>query len=567
LSDAHDSDPPTDGLVAGRFRVGGLLGSGGTASVFAATDTVTGRAVAIKLLHPHLSASEPLRAAFLAEARRTAAVQHPSIVEVLDVGTFEDGGRPIAWIAQELIEGSTLAEHVRSAGPLAAVSAVRVVTAVLAALEAAHADGLVHRDVSPVNILVRFADGMPTQVKLLDFGLADVSGATTLGGDVLRSSAGEGVMGVVGNVNYASPEQLRGEPVDRRGDLYQVGGLLYFALTGRNPFESDDRDAVIRAHLQAPPPVPSVQARGVTPQLDRVIVRAMLKDADDRYADAGEMRVALEQAVIVRAPVSRTTVTRVLGAPTVEPASAATLAATDTATGATARMSEAAVNRDERPGWGVALAVVTVLVVVAIAIPMIASANRPAPAPLASSAPSATPPPTVSASPTATTAPAPALAVVPALGTLDDTLRALAAAGLTAGEVTWADSSLPEGTVLAADPTSGASITRGSVVSLTVASGSNAVPSVGGTDAAGAAAAVRSAGFEPRQSTVIADRPGGSVVGTDPASGTALRLGSAVTVLVAAERAPTPTPTPTPTATPVPTPTLPAPTPTGGAPR
>lgn len=244
------------GLIAGRFRLEGLLGSGGTASVFAATDTLLDRPVAVKLLHPHLSRSEALREAFLDEARRTASVAHPGIVEIVDVGTFQDGDVAIAWIAQELLEGTTLAERVLAHGPVGTPAARRIGTMILGALEAAHAAGLVHRDISPANVLVRFTESDPVRVTLLDFGLADAAGRTARGDDVLRSTSSE-TAGVVGNVQYASPEQLRGDPVGVGGDLYQVGGLLYFALTGRAPFEGGDRDAVVRAQLSAPPPVSS----------------------------------------------------------------------------------------------------------------------------------------------------------------------------------------------------------------------------------------------------------------------------------------------------------------------
>ena len=151
MDDAVD----TSGLVAGRFRVEGLLGSGGTASVFRAYDTETGRTVALKLLHPHLSQSDLLREAFLVEAQRAARVRHPGIVAVLDIGTFEEHGIPIAWIAQELVDGVTLSERVRVEGPLSSADAAAVACDILDALAAAHATGLVHRDVSPANVLVR----------------------------------------------------------------------------------------------------------------------------------------------------------------------------------------------------------------------------------------------------------------------------------------------------------------------------------------------------------------------------------------------------------------------------
>ncbi|MGC0370018.1 serine/threonine protein kinase [Microbacterium sp. SLBN-111] len=543
------------GLIAGRFRLEGLLGSGGTASVFAATDTVLDRPVAIKLLHPHLSESAALREAFLDEARRTAGVAHPGIVEVVDVGTFQDGPVTIAWIAQERLDGATLAEHVQANGPLGASATRRIGVMILQALEAAHAVGLVHRDVSPANVLVRFDGPQPARATLLDFGLADAAGRTTRGDDVLRSSASASA-GVVGNAQYASPEQLRGEPVGVRGDLYQVGGLLYFALTGRAPFEGGDRDAVVQAQLHAPPPVASVRARGVSPALDRVLVRAMLKDPAGRFADAAEMRAALEATAPASAPAAATRVLRPVPAPVVATSTGAVaaVAADDAPPGR---------SRGEGPGWAAAIVVVALLALAAVAVPLMASAGRTEPgaaptatAPSASTAPSAT----SSASPTPTVD---ADVAVPDLRSLQDTLAAIQAAGLVAGPVTTQDSPLPAGAVLSADPAAGTPVPRGTTVRLVVASGTNAIPPIDGWTAADADAAIRAAGFTPEAVPTISDRPAGTVIGSAPAAGASAQVGSTVRLLVSSGRAAAPTPTPTATPTTVPTPT---PTPTPGAP-
>ncbi|WP_157416762.1 serine/threonine-protein kinase, partial [Agromyces allii] len=299
------------GLVSGRYRLGELLGSGGSASAFAAVDVETGERVALKVLHPHLSEAPAARDAFLAEARRMQSLRHPNIAGVLDVGVHDGSGDPIAWIALELAGGMSLSEHVERHGPLPVAEALSVADGVLRALEAAHADGLIHRDVSPANVMVAVdahgrlgADG----VRLLDFGLADAAGRAAVGDDILRSEtahddarepgpADGGPAGVIGNVAYMSPEQLRGEPVDERGDLYQVGGLLHFALTGRAPFPRTTPGATMRAHLGSPPPVPSVLDSRIPRDVDRIVVRAMLKDPADRFADAAAMRSAVEAAI------------------------------------------------------------------------------------------------------------------------------------------------------------------------------------------------------------------------------------------------------------------------------
>ena len=546
------------GLVAGRFRVEGLLGTGGTASVFRARDEVTGQTVAVKLLHPYLSQSDTVRKAFLREGRRTAHVSHPSIVAVVDMGTFREHGIPIAWIAQQIVEGVTLAEHVRATGPLSAVHAAAVAGDILDALGAAHAVGLVHRDVSPANVLVHVVDNGLPRSTLLDFGLADAAGETAHGDDVLRSSVSPVTAGVVGNAEFASPEQLSGQPVGPRGDLYQVGGMLYFALTGRAPFTGSDRSAVIRAHLHAPPPVPSVAVRSVPGALDRVVVRSMLKEPANRFADAAEMRAAVLEAVTparVRVPGDdEVSSTRVLAAAPLGAGSAPAPAPVDEST-------------RHGPRWGAIAAIVLLLAGTAAAVPLLAIAGRAAPAAepsAAASAPVPTATTTSTPQPTASDpgTPAPiATALVPAFGSLDDTRLALAAAGFVVGDITERDAPQSAGTVLSSDPAPGTAVARGSAVRLVVASGSNLVPNVVGMDAAAAASSMRAAGFVPAQTTVASDRPMGTVVGVEPAAGSAARLGSAVTILVAAARAtPTPAP-PSPSSTPTPVPTA---TPTGG---
>ncbi|EXJ52379.1 serine/threonine-protein kinase [Microbacterium sp. MRS-1] len=252
----------SDGLIAERFHLRKLRGSGGTAAVFEADDTRHGRRVAVKLLHPHLAVGPVAWEAFFEEVRAAQAIAQPNIAEVYDAG-LAPGDPPVAWIAMELVEGVTLADHVRERGPLTIVDAVAVFAAVLDATGAAHAGGVVHRDITPSNIMLTSsasadADGTVSGIRLLDFGLADVPGRTTRGADPLLSGAASKASnaGVVASVPYASPEQLSGEAVREASDIYQIGATLFFALTGRSPFEGETA-AVVRAHLSAPPPVPS----------------------------------------------------------------------------------------------------------------------------------------------------------------------------------------------------------------------------------------------------------------------------------------------------------------------
>lgn len=556
-------DDDRAGVIAGRFRLGGLLGSGGTASVFSAVDTATGRQVAVKLLHPHLSESPAVRTAFLDEARRIATLSHPCVVTIVDLGTFLDGGTPIAWIAQQLVEGTSLAEYVPAGEGVTPAEAVEVASDVLSGLAAVHRAGLVHRDVSPANVLVRSVDG-GLRATLLDFGLADADGETTQGDDVLRSSVTAATAGIVGNAHFASPEQLSGRAVGPAGDLYQVGGLLYFALTGRAPFDGGDRASVMRGHLSAPPPVPSVRRRGIPPALDRVVVRALLKDPRLRYADADEMRSALVAALPpTSAPVPAaavTTATRALRP--VEPIPRRP--ASETPPALVPAPPERRVG-----GWGLVIGIIAVLVATATAVPLLAGTRRTAP-PAQAVAPSDAPSPSVStADPRVTVVPSAAVVstVVPALTTLSDAHAALAAVGLRTGDIVTRDGISPAGTVLESDPAVGSPLARGSAVRLVVASGSNAVPDVRGMDAATAFSHVSAAGFVPLSVSTVSAQPNGTAVGVEPAAGASVALGSTVRVLVATAPAPTatatpPAPTPKPTISPTPTSTpTPVPTP------
>ena len=550
-------DDDRAGVIAGRFRLGGLLGSGGTASVFSAVDTATGRQVAVKLLHPHLSESPAVRAAFLDEARRIATLSHPCVVTIVDLGTFEDDGTPIAWIAQQLVEGTSLVEHVPAGKGLSPSEAIDVASDVLSGLAAVHKAGLVHRDVSPANVLVRVVDG-GLRATLLDFGLADAAGETAHGDDVLRSSVTSATAGVVGNAHFASPEQLSGGAVGAAGDLYQVGGLLYFALTGRAPFGGGDRAAVMRGHLSAPPPVPSVGRRGIPPALDRVVVRALLKDPHLRYADADEMRSALLAALprtSVPAPVvAVTTATRAL-----RPADPIPRHLEPSATA-----SVAAASPERRAGgWGLVIGIIAVLVATATAVPLLAGTGRTAP-PAEAVVPSAAPSPsgstTAAAGATAVPSAAVAPTVVPALTTLTDAHAVLAAAWLRPGDVVTRDDASPAGTVLESDPAAGTSLPRGSAVRLVVASGSNAVPDVRGMEAIAALSHVSAAGFVPVSVSTVSTQPSGTAVGVEPAAGASVPLGGTVRVLIATPPVPTamatpPAPTPTATVSPLPTPT------------
>jgi predicted ATPase len=261
----------------GRYRVQRRLGSGGMGEVYLAEDARLGRKVALKLLHDQ--GTEAL-ARLEHEARAASRLNHPNILTVYDVGEHER----IAYIATEYVDGETLRARL-ARGPLPSAEALAIMAAMAAALTAAHAAGLVHRDVKPENIMLR-ADGIP---KLLDFGIA-VPPAVDPGDDTLPDLGA-----AAGTLRYMSPEQARGAPADARGDIFSLGVVLYEMIAGRPPFDGPTPAAVLLAVCNDP--TPSLARAGVpAPTLERLLGRALAKAADDRYPDMAAFAAALDAA-------------------------------------------------------------------------------------------------------------------------------------------------------------------------------------------------------------------------------------------------------------------------------
>ena len=298
--------------LAGRYELGEVIGRGGMAEVRAGRDRRLRRDVAIKTLRADLSHHPDIRRRFEREARAAARLAHPNVVAVHDVG--EEGGVP--FIVMERITGPTLHEEM-AGGPISTDRARQVATQILDALAAAHAAGIVHRDVKPGNVLV----GAGGVAKVTDFGIAkavdDDEGAT---GELDITSVGE----LVGTVAYMAPERLAGRPATVQSDLYSVGVILYEALVGTRPFTGDTPMAVAHA-VQVAEPEPLAAVRpGLDAGLVAVIERAMTRLPEDRFTSAAEMGAAL-QADPVPAPDADPTIlaapaapeTRVLDAPPV----------------------------------------------------------------------------------------------------------------------------------------------------------------------------------------------------------------------------------------------------------
>lgn len=558
----------SDGLIAERFRLRKLRGSGGTAAVFEADDTRHGRRVAVKLLHPHLAVGPVAWEAFFEEVRAAQAIAHPNIAEVYDAG-LAPGDPPVAWIAMELVEGVTLADHVRERGPLTIVDAVAVFAAVLDATGAAHAGGVVHRDITPSNIMLTSrasadADGTVSGIRLLDFGLADVPGRTTRGADPLLSgAASEGAdAGVVASVPYASPEQLAGEAVGEASDIYQIGATLFFALTGRSPFEGETA-AVVRAHLSAPPPVPSARRRGIPPALDRLVTTAMLKRPQDRYPDATAMRAALDAVIDVgpgeamtASPTVATRVyrTRLPGGDVPTGDSGLPLASTP-------GPPPAPLSRT-RGAWRAPLIAAGLIAAVTAAAGWSAMAASTPENPIATAGAAATATATSapSASP-ADTAAVSARRVVPDVRglTVDEAVSTMERAGLTVGDIGRDDGPAVRDTVLASVPAAGDEVRAGAVIALRAASGLNTVPTVTGMVPAEAQGVLSAAGFSARVAVGGSGVPG-VVAETAPGPGQVAAVGAVVVLRVPPEVSATPrasaspSPTPLPSATPTDTP-------------
>ena len=266
--------------LASQYAVERELGRGGMGAVFLARDVRLDRFVAIKVLPPHLAADTELRELFLREARTAGRLSHPNIVAVFRAD--ELAGHP--FFAMPFIEGENLSEHVSARGPLNAADAVRWLREVAWALAYAHARGVVHRDVKPENIMIERGSG---RAIVTDFGIARVEFGPTLAQDGL----------ILGTASYMSPEQINGEPLDGRSDLYSLGVVGFLLLSGRLPFAGANVSVVLHAHLSRPaPPLASV-APGVPAPIASVIDRCLAKERDARYPTGESLADALEKAL------------------------------------------------------------------------------------------------------------------------------------------------------------------------------------------------------------------------------------------------------------------------------
>jgi serine/threonine protein kinase len=276
-------------LLGGKYRIVRQIGAGGMGRVYEALHEQTERTVAVKVLSPEAAQQPDTRVRFDREARAAGRIGHDNICEVVDVGFGEND---VPYLVMPLLRGSALGAVIRQQQQLSLRRCIDVTAQILAALAAAHAAGVVHRDLKPDNVfLVRMGD-REDFVKVLDFGISKMIGEHRPDATLTQTGT------ILGTPYYMSPEQARGfRDLDARVDVYAMGAILYQMLTGRPPFDGDSYNQLLSAILLDDFPRPSLLRADVPPALEELILRATEKDREKRYRDAGEMRQALLAAV------------------------------------------------------------------------------------------------------------------------------------------------------------------------------------------------------------------------------------------------------------------------------
>ena len=511
--------------LAGRYEVRSLIGRGGMAEVHLGFDTRLSRVVAIKMLRRDLAQDSIFQARFRREAQSAASLNHPNIVAVYDTGEeiIEDAvGRSIAvpYIVMEYVEGHTVKDLISDGTAVPINEAVEIVSGVLSALDYSHANHLVHRDIKPGNIMLT-SDG---KIKVMDFGIARA--LTDSQATMTQTNA------VVGTAQYLSPEQARGETVDARSDLYSTGVVLFELLTGRPPFKGDSAVAVAYQHVEQIPPTPSSILSDIPDSLDRVVLKALAKNREDRYPSAAAMLSDLQRVsrgLDVAAPPADSWATEVLptsgmvGAQTAAttPMSAVAprgggqaMAATSTSLPPVAERADTAEEASKaRKRRTVIIASVVAIALLLIAGSVWALTRRAA---------------------------APETVAVPTVVGLS---QANAKAQIEAAGFVWelnpekvASDSVEEGSVASTDPAGGAQAEKGSTVRVTISSGPDSVvlpDNLVGMTPEDARKAIEALGlkWELDSSKVASDTVAeGKVAQTNPSPGSKVKAGQTIRV-------------------------------------
>ena len=286
-----ETDPLLGTILAGRYRIEQLVGSGGMGAVYRAEHVHMRKAVAVKVLHREMAAFPEVVARFEREAVAGGRIEHAHVVSASDFGQLDDGS---FYLVLEFIEGQSLAKLVSKSGALSPLRALRITRQIVDALQAAHGAGIVHRDLKPDNVMLIARDDDRDFVKVLDFGIAKIEVESATEQPALTQ-----IGTVFGTPEYMSPEQARGELVDARADLYTVGVILYEMLTGVSPFKDDDLVVVLTRHLTMdPPPLPA----DLDPMIRDLVLLLMSKNRDQRVQTAQELLDRID--VILGAPAS-----------------------------------------------------------------------------------------------------------------------------------------------------------------------------------------------------------------------------------------------------------------------
>ena len=448
-----------DTLIDGRYRAEKRLGAGGMAEVWCAQDEVLGRRVAVKLMGGRFVEDPEFHERFRREAQAAAGLTHPNIVAIFDRSEWD--GTP--YIAMELVDGKTLKELVTERGPLPPDVAVGLTEQVLRALGYAHRRGIVHRDVKPQNVIVD-VDG---QAKVADFGIAR-AGETS---EMTQTGA------IVGTMQYLSPEQAEGRPVDRRADLYSAGVVLYELLTGQVPFDGEAPISIAIKHINERPVPPGQLEPGISPALEAVVMHALEKDPARRFQSAEEFIAALERAR--HAPTRQIVMEPTPGEPWVD-------------------------EEERRSRWWVWALVIFALAAIAVGAYLTISGNK---------------------------------VDVPSLKgrTASEAADVAHRAGLEITFVAQVSDDVPRDEVIKQDPAAGERVKEGSTVTAFISSGKGdaPVPAVVGQSESDAVDAVKAAGFKTKTKDAFSDSvPKGDVISTSPKAGESLTKGRTVTLTI-----------------------------------
>ena len=351
----------SDGELIGAYKVRSKIGNGGMGTVYLGEHALLGRKAAIKVLNPSVSGDEEVVQRFFNEARAVTQISDPGIVQVFDYGLHTDGS---AFIVMELLEGETMARRQRRIRRFDVRDAVRLIRMACTSLAAAHAKGVVHRDLKPDNIFI-VGDPAVTggeRPKILDFGIAKLSD-DRLGTDVEKTRTGT----LIGTPVYMSPEQCRGAgDVDHRSDIYSIACVMYKLITGKPPFEAAGSGEIIAAHLREPPPFAAALVPDLPDMIDLILQRCLKKDPSQRYQTMTELAEALGSSEAILHHSSQPTITLDGAIPMTPSPSTFTQASGQTPVP----------SRPARRGWPVILAATTITLALMIGVGLFATRKQ-----------------------------------------------------------------------------------------------------------------------------------------------------------------------------------------------